>query len=56
MKCEGPFQISRKLSPVTYQLCLPSSYGIHRILNIAHLERYHQSLETLGFHPTKQLS
>jgi hypothetical protein len=43
MKYDGPFEIIRKLSPVTYQLRLPVSYGIHPILNIAHLEEYKKS-------------
>jgi len=43
MKYDGPFEIIRKLSPVTYQLRLPASYGMHPILNIAHLEPYDKS-------------
>ncbi|KAI5885659.1 uncharacterized protein SCHCODRAFT_02446274, partial [Schizophyllum commune H4-8] len=34
MKYDGPFEIIRKISPVTYQLRLPESYGMHPILNI----------------------
>jgi hypothetical protein len=48
MKYDGPFEIIRKLSPVTYQLRLPVSYGIHPILNIAHLESYRRSTDDLG--------
>jgi hypothetical protein len=56
MRYDGPFEIIRKLSPVTYQLRLPASYGIHPILNIAHLEGYKQSPEFLGDRPTKRLN
>lgn len=51
MKYDGPFEIS----PVTYQLHLPVSYGIHPILNIAHLEVYKSPVE-LGERPTKSLN
>jgi hypothetical protein len=56
MKYDGPFEIIRKLSPVTYQLRLPVSYGIHPILNIAHLEAYNQSPSELGSRPLKTLN
>lgn len=55
MKYDGPFEILRKLSPVSYQVRLPASYGIHPIINIAHLERYRSSPPELGDHPKKQL-
>nr|GAT59874.1 TY3B-TY3B protein [Mycena chlorophos] len=56
MKFDGPFEISRKLSPITYQLRLPISYGIHPIINIAHLEPYAESPEDLRTErPTKSL-
>jgi hypothetical protein len=42
-KYEGPFEISEKLSAITYRLRMPASYGIHPILNIAHLEEYRAS-------------
>jgi hypothetical protein len=42
-KYKGPFEISEKLSAVTYRLQMPASYGIHPILNIAHLEEYRPS-------------
>ena len=56
MRYDGPFEIIRKLSPVTYQLRLPASYGLHPILNIAHLKEYKQSPESLGNQPTKCLN
>jgi hypothetical protein len=56
MKYDGPFEIIRKLSPVTYQLRLPVSYGIHPILNIAHPEAYHKSPSEFGQRPTKTLN
>jgi hypothetical protein len=56
MKYDGPFEVIRKLSPVTYQLRLPVSYGIHPILNIAHLEAYERSPPEFGSRPTKSLN
>lgn len=56
MKYDGPFEIIKKISPVTYQLRLPASYGIHPILNIAHLEKYSQSPPEFGERPTKHLN
>ena len=55
MKYEGPFEIIRKLSPVSYQVRLPASYGMHPILNIAHLERYEESPREFGERPKKSL-
>ena len=40
MKYNSPFKIIHKISPVSYQLKIPASYGIHPVLNIAHLEKY----------------
>jgi len=56
MRYDGPFEIIQKLSPVTYQLRLLASYGIHPILNIAHLEEYKLSPSSLGDRPSKQLN
>lgn len=55
MKYEGPFDIIRKLSPVSYQVRLPASYGMHPILNIAHLEKYEESPREFGERPKKSL-
>lgn len=55
MKYEGPFEIIRKLSPVSYQVRLPASYGMHPILNIAHLEKYEESPREFGDRPKKSL-
>ena len=55
MKYEGPFEIIRKLSPVSYQIRLPASYGMHPILNIAHLEKYEESPSEFGSRPKKSL-
>jgi hypothetical protein len=43
MKYNGPFKVIQKLSPVSYWLWMPASYGIHPIINIAHLEKYQPS-------------
>lgn len=56
MKYDGPFEVLRRISPVTYQIRLPASYGMHPILNIAHLEKYNRSPEELGDRPTKNLN
>lgn len=56
MKYDGPFEILRKLSPVTYQLRMPESYGMHPILNIAHLEKYNISPSEFGERETKHLN
>jgi hypothetical protein len=47
-KFEGPFEITGHLSPVTYRLRLPSSYHLHSVINIAHLEPYRLSPDSLG--------
>ncbi|QRV93047.1 Retrovirus-related Pol polyprotein from transposon [Ceratobasidium sp. AG-Ba] len=41
MRYEGPFTILEKISDVTYRIRIPSSYKIHPVINIAHLEPYH---------------
>ena len=38
---DGPFEIINKINATTYRLRLPSSYRIHPVINIAHLEPYH---------------
>ena len=40
MKYDGPFEVSQKVSSVAYRIKLPSSYKIHPVINIAHLENY----------------
>ena len=39
----GPFPIDKKLSPVTYQLSLPSSIKIHPVFHIDLLTRYQET-------------
>jgi len=56
MKYDGPFKVIQKLSPVSYQLRMPASYGIHPIINIAHLEKYQPSPTEFGNCPTKNLN
>lgn len=56
MKYDGPFEILRKISPVSYQIRLPASYGIHPIINIAHLEHYTPSPSSLGDRPKKAMN
>ena len=42
---DGPYEILEKISSVAYRLHLPASYGGHPVINIAHLEPYHQPLK-----------
>ena len=56
MRYDGPFEILRKLSSVTYQLRMPASYGTHPIINIAHLESYQQSPPQFGERPIKRMN
>jgi hypothetical protein len=45
---DGPFEVTEKLSNLSYRVKLPSSYRIHNVLNIAHLEKYHESTSEWG--------
>ena len=56
MKYDGPFEIIKKISPVSYQLRMPASYGIHPVLNIAHLEKYQTSPPEFSERPQKSLN
>ena len=56
MKYDGPFKIMKKLSPVSYRLRMPASYGIHPVLNIAHLEKYQASPTEFGVWPQESLN
>jgi len=56
MKYDGPFEVIQKLCPVSYRLRMPGSYGIHPILNIAHLEKYQSSPAEFGERPIKNLN
>ena len=56
MRYDGPFEIARKLSPITYQLRLPVSYGIHPIINIAHLQPYQTSPPEFGERPKRAMN
>jgi hypothetical protein len=56
MKYDGPFEIIQKLGTVSYRLQMPESYGIHLMLNIAHLKKYQPSPAEFGNRPTKSLN
>jgi transposase InsO family protein len=56
MKFDGPFEVLERLSPITYRLRLPASYGMHPVINIAHLEKYKNSPPELGKRPQKSLN
>ena len=42
-KREGPFTITKVLSPITYQLCLPKTWKIHPIFHATLLSPYHEN-------------
>jgi chromodomain-containing protein len=44
-KCHGPFPITRVVSPVTFQLCIPTAWNIHDVFHASLLSPYHESLE-----------
>jgi hypothetical protein len=56
MKYDGPFEVLQKLNPVTYRLRMPASYGMHPVINIAHLEKYNKSPMEFGDRPSKSLN
>ena len=56
MKYDGPFEILQKYGPVTYRLHLPSSYGMHPVLNVSHLETYHRPDPAFGERLHKHLN
>ncbi len=41
-KCYGPFEITKEISPVAYQLCLPAAWNIHNIFHASLLSPYHE--------------
>ena len=47
LKCEGPFEITEFLSPVTYKLRLPASWQIHNVFHATLLKQYKEN-ETYG--------
>jgi len=56
MKYNGPFEVIKKISPVSYHLRMPASYGIHPALNIAYLEKYQTSPPEFGVWPQQSLN
>src|SRR5260221_14722791 len=38
----GPFEITKEVSPVAYQLCLPKGWNIHDIFHASLLSPYHE--------------
>lgn len=45
---EGPFEVTERVSQLAYRLRLPSSYTIHNVINVCHLEPYHESPKKFG--------
>ena len=56
MKYDSPFEILQRLGPTTYRLRLPTSYGIHPILNVAHLKPYVSSDSRFGPRPSRHMN
>src|SRR5258708_3641083 len=42
-KCYGPFEITREISPVAYQLHLPIAWTIHNVFHVSLLSPYHET-------------
>ena len=42
-KCHGPFQITKEISPVAYQLALPRAWMIHNVFHSSLLTRYKET-------------
>jgi hypothetical protein len=40
-KREGPYEITRKVTPLAYELKLPVNSKIHPVINVHHLTPYH---------------
>lgn len=55
MKYDGPFEINERISDVAYRLRMPALYGMHPVLNVAHLEKYNESPDELGIRPKRDL-
>ena len=44
-KCHGPFTIIKRVSPVAYQLKLPTAWTTHDIFHASLLTPYHETIE-----------
>ena len=44
-KCHGPFQITKEISPVAYQLTLPRAWTIHNVFHSSLLTSYKETPE-----------
>jgi hypothetical protein len=55
MQYEGLFEVLEHISLVAYKIRLPSSYQIHPLINMAHLETYKASPLEFGERPTKHI-
>ena len=47
LKYQGPWQVTKVVSPVAYRLDLPPSMKIHPVFHISKLERFHDNYITL---------
>ena len=46
LKCHGPFQIMKEISPVAYQLTLPRAWMIHNVFHSSLLTHYKETCES----------
>ena len=51
-KRHGPFKITKKLGPVTYELELPPQWKLHPVFHVTLLTKYHEN-ETHGANYTR---
>ena len=42
-KCHSPFEITQVLSPLTYHLCLPSTWKVHDVFHATLLSPYQET-------------
>lgn len=56
MRYDGPFEIIQKISPLAYRLRMPASYGMHPVINISHLEKYHKEKDSPDDRKMKNLN
>src|SRR5260370_10225092 len=42
-KCYGPFKITKEISPVAYQLRLPTAWNIHNVFHASLLSPYRET-------------
>lgn len=51
---DGPFEVIEKVTPVAYRIRLDSTYRMHNVINITHLELYSESPSKFGPRVTRE--